>query len=209
MSPRRGPGRPALITRDDVVRTACEIADAEGLPAVSMRAVANQLDVTPMGLYRHVADKQALVAAMAERVATEYRLDALPGQWREALVQLARQQKALIERHPWLPELASRHHPLGPATLAYVERALGLFEQAGTPRTSLLETVGLFNGFVTALAVAADTPAREVAADDQLALQALLASGRYPRFAALAGQPHIDLDDEFDRLVLRLISGLA
>ena len=174
-----------------------------------MRAVGMELGVAPMGLYRHIADKEALLEAMVELVAAEYDLDTLPGTWREALVELARQQKSIIERHPWLPELTSRYHPLGPATLAYVERALQLFEQAGTPRASLLETVGLFNGLVTALVVAATTPTRSVDEARQRELETLLSSGQYPIFTALAGQPHLDLDQEFDRLVLRVIDGLA
>ncbi len=209
MSPHRGPGRPALISHGDAVRAACDIADAKGIDAVSMRAVGKELGVTQMGLYRHIADKQALLQAMVEHVSAEYDLTALPREWRAALVQLARQQLSIITRHPWLPELASRHHRLGPATLAYVERALGLFEQAGTPRGSLLETVGLFNGLVTTLAVAATTPPREVDEGEQHALTALLASGQYPKFAALSGQPHLDLTREFNRLVLRLIDGLG
>lgn len=174
-----------------------------------MRAVALKLGVAPMGLYRHVADKEALLEAMVELVAAEYDLDTLPTTWRQALVQLAVQQKAIIERHPWLPELASRHHPLGPATLAYVERALQLFERAGTPRASLLETVGLFNGLVTALVVAGTTPTKGLDEAHQRELETLLSSGQYPMITALAGQPHLDLDREFDRLVLRLVDGLA
>lgn len=204
----RGPGRPPLTSRDHVVRAACALADMEGLDAVSMRTVGKRLGVTPMGLYRHVADKKTLLEAMVEQVAGEYDLDSVPGTWRDALAGLARQQKGLIERHPWLPDLASRFHRMGPATLAYVERLLELFEEAGVPDTSLLETVGLFNGLVTALCVASNAPTQTdpEAGDD---LMALLESGRYPRFAALAGQPHLDMEREFDRLVLRLIEGLT
>jgi AcrR family transcriptional regulator len=209
MDLRRRPGRPALISHADVVRTACAIADVSGISAVSMRAVGMELGVAPMGLYRHIADKEALLEAMVELVAAEYDLDTLPGTWRDALVQLARQQKAIIEHHPWLPELATRYHPLGPATLAYVERALQLFELAGTPRASLLETVGLFNGLVTALVVAGTTPTRGLDEARQRELGTLLSSGQYPIFVSLAGQPHLNLDQEFDRLVLRLIDGLA
>lgn len=208
MTPGRGPGRPALISRDAAVDAACDLADTEGVDAVSMRAVGHALGVTPMSLYRHITDKKALLAAMVERAAAEYDLDALDGDWREQLLQLARQQKALIHRHPWLPTLASRYHPLGPATLTYVERLLELLAQSGLPQSALMETVGLINGLVTALSVAASerpSPPPHDAHD----LPTLLATGRYPLFAALAGQPHLDLDLEFDRLVLRLIDGLA
>jgi AcrR family transcriptional regulator len=205
----RGPGRPAQISRHQVVTAACTIADAEGLNAVSMRAVAKHLGVAAMGLYRHITDKESLLEAMVEQVAAEYDYTQLPTAWRDGLVALARQQRALIARHPWLPDLASRYHPLGPATLAYVECTLSLFERAGTPPSSQLETVGLFNGIVTTLCVAATRPAREPDEDQRQRLIALLATGDYPCFAALAGHPHMDLDVEFDRIVGRLIDGLA
>jgi AcrR family transcriptional regulator len=63
----QGRGRPAL-TREAVVARALEIGNAEGLEAVSLRRVAQELGVTPMALYRHVRDKQDLVNAMTEAV---------------------------------------------------------------------------------------------------------------------------------------------
>src|ERR1700693_1483386 len=58
-------GRPGL-TREAVVARALEIGTAEGLEAVSLRRLAQELGVTPMALYRHVRDKQDLINAMAE-----------------------------------------------------------------------------------------------------------------------------------------------
>ena len=202
-------GRPATIGAAAIVAAACDIADEKGLPAVSMRAVAGRLGVAAMSLYRHIPDKEQLLAAMVEQVAGEYDLTTLtPAHWRDDLVALARQQRDIIARHPWLPELASRFHPLGPASLAYVERVLGLFHAGGAPRQSQLETVGLFNGFVTALAAASLRPPPTAPHQD---VMDLLATGQYPHVAAVAGRtlpPHLDLDREFDRLVARIVDGL-
>ena len=63
----RAIGRPGL-TRESVVARALEIGNAEGLEAVSLRRLAQELGVTPMALYRHVRDKQDLVNAMTEAV---------------------------------------------------------------------------------------------------------------------------------------------
>jgi len=60
-------GRPGL-TRDAVVARALQIGTAEGLEAVSLRRLAQELGVTPMALYRHVRDKQDLINAMTEAV---------------------------------------------------------------------------------------------------------------------------------------------
>ncbi len=59
--------RPGL-TREAVVARALEIGNAEGLEAVSLRRLAQELGVTPMALYRHVRDKQDLINAMTEVV---------------------------------------------------------------------------------------------------------------------------------------------
>ncbi len=62
---QRSRGRPGL-TREVVVARALEIGNAEGLEAVSLRRLADELGVTPMALYRHVRDKQDLINAMTE-----------------------------------------------------------------------------------------------------------------------------------------------
>jgi TetR/AcrR family transcriptional regulator, tetracycline repressor protein len=66
----RVPGRLGL-TRETVVARALEIGAAEGLEAVSLRRLAQELGVTPMALYRHVRDKQDLINAMTETVLAE------------------------------------------------------------------------------------------------------------------------------------------
>ncbi len=63
----RSRSRPGL-TREAVIARAIEIGTAEGLEAVSLRRLAQELGVTPMALYRHVKDKQDLVNAMTEVV---------------------------------------------------------------------------------------------------------------------------------------------
>jgi len=203
-------GRPATIGAAAIVSAACEIADEQGLAAVSMRAVAGRLGVAAMSLYRHIPDKEQLLAAMVEQAAGEYDLTALtPMHWRDDLVVLARQQRDIITRHPWLPELASRFHPLGPATLAYVECVLGLFHAGGVPPAAQLETVGLFNGFVTALSTAG---LRQPPMAPDQDLVDMLATGQYPHFAAVAGRAlpaPLDLEREFDRLVGRIVDGLV
>ncbi|MDA0178843.1 TetR/AcrR family transcriptional regulator C-terminal domain-containing protein [Solirubrobacter phytolaccae] len=94
--------RPAL-TRDAIVAKAVEIADAEGLDAVSIRRLAADLPARPMSLYNHITDKQELVGLMLDRIIDEGLIgDALSPDWREAMRQIARSARAAAERHPWL-----------------------------------------------------------------------------------------------------------
>jgi AcrR family transcriptional regulator len=200
-----------------VIEAAIAIADAGGLDAVTIRAVATRLQAGAMSLYSYVPDKQALVYAMVEQVSEELELPPEPsGDWRADLRWFARQQRTIMRRHPWLIAALSHRQPLGPATLAYLEFMLAVLEPTGLEPGPILETVGLLNGFVINLARAelmeqdaSSDPAEAAAAAADLG--ELLASGRYPRFAAAitaSGAPRTDLAAEFDRLLDRIIDGL-
>jgi AcrR family transcriptional regulator len=212
---RRGP-RPRH-TREQVVEAAIAIADADGLEAVTIRAVAARLRAGAMSLYSYVPDKQALVYAMVEQVSEELAIPPEPsGDWRADVRWFARQQRALVHRHPWLIAALSHRQPLGPATLAYLEYMLAVLEPTGLDAGAILEATALLNGFIINLAraeltdqVAGTDPAEAAAA--VASLQELLATGRYPRFAAAVastGLPRADLAAEFDRLLDRAIDGL-
>ncbi|MBF6045788.1 GntR family transcriptional regulator [Streptomyces sp. NRRL B-1677] len=91
------------LTRDRIVRTAVALADARGGAALSMRALAAELRVPTMALYRHVPGKDDLVALMADAVFAEAGLSgSAPAGWRGRLEAVARHQWSLYRRHPWL-----------------------------------------------------------------------------------------------------------
>ena len=209
---RRGP-RPRH-TRQEVVRAAVAIADAEGLDAVTIRAVAGRLGTGVMSLYSYVPDKQTLVYEMVEEVSGELDLPGPSGDWRADMHLLARRQQVLLHRHPWLIPAISHRQPLGPATLAVVEFALGALEPTGLPAGARLETFAIVNGFVISLARTELTaaPDPDEAAAQAARLGELLATGRYPRFAAAlaeGGPPATDLAAQFERLLDRILDGLV
>jgi len=213
---RRGP-RPRH-TRRQVIEAAVAIADARGLDAVTIRAVAARLRAGAMSLYSYVPDKQALVYAMVEQVSEELEVPEEPsGDWRADLRLLARRQRTLLHRHPWLIAALSHRQPLGPATLAYLEFTLAALEPTGLDAGTRLETVALLNGFVINLVRAeladrqAAEPDPEQAAASGERMRELIATGRYPRFAAAiasGGDPGLDLAAHFERLVERMLNGL-
>ncbi len=214
-SRRRGP-RPRH-SRRQVVAAAVSIADESGLDAVTIRAVAARLQAGTMSLYSYVPDKQALVYDMVEQVSEELEVPPEPsGDWRADLRLLARRQRAMLHRHPWLLSALSHRQPLGPGTLAYLEFTLAALEPTGLDAGSRLEAVALLNGFVVSL-VRAELADRQAGRDAQAAaeaarLQELLGTGRYPRFAAAiaeGGAPAIDLAEQFERLVDRTLDGLV
>jgi AcrR family transcriptional regulator len=213
-------GRPPRHAPAEIVAAAVALADADGLDAVSMRAVAARLGAGAMSLYTYVPDKDALVAAMLETVSGEQRLPSDPsGDWRADLSLLAREQRALLHRHPWVVDALSHRQPLGPNTLAAFEFALAALEPTGQDLSTRAETFALLTGFVLNVvraeladrAAAAGSP--EAAARAQGRLVELLSSGRYPHvaatFAAAARQGGSTVADRFEALLTRMLAGLA
>ncbi|MCP3014686.1 GntR family transcriptional regulator [Nocardiopsis dassonvillei] len=101
--------RPAAepgLTKETIVRAAITIADVEGVEGLSMRRVATHLGVSTMALYRHVANKDALVTSMIDQVYTEHALpDPPPAYWREALELALRTEWGIYRTHPWAVRL--------------------------------------------------------------------------------------------------------
>lgn len=127
---RRGP-TPSL-TLDRIVERAVELADAEGLEAVSMRRVAEGLGFTPMSLYRHVPGKAELLDLMVDAVNAESaNVDDHPGTWREKLTAIAREEWLLFHRHRWVLSLGWDQQVLGPNGMAAYESALGAVAELG------------------------------------------------------------------------------
>ncbi|MFD7657703.1 TetR/AcrR family transcriptional regulator [Actinosynnema sp. NPDC059797] len=128
-APRRG--RKPSLTTADITRAAIGVADAEGLAAVSMARVAQQLDKSTMALYRHVRSKDELLALMVD-AAMEEPPELPPGcDWRTGLTTWSHGVLAVHRRHPWLSRVPISGPPAGPRNLAWFDR--GLAALAGTP----------------------------------------------------------------------------
>jgi AcrR family transcriptional regulator len=93
-------GRPAQIDREAVLATSVQLADEQGLAAVTMQAVADRLGVTPMALYRHVANKADLLDGVVESILLEVTLPDPGDAWPDRLAALARGTRKAALRHP-------------------------------------------------------------------------------------------------------------
>lgn len=127
--PKRGP-KPRFST-EDVVRAAIAIADRDGLPAISMRSVAQAVGVSPMAIYTYVRSKSELLALMFDRVMGEG--EELPAGlgWRDSLQFMARARWNLSQRRPWLLGLALHRPPLGPNLMSRIEAVMSALDGLG------------------------------------------------------------------------------
>ncbi|WP_406208533.1 TetR/AcrR family transcriptional regulator [Kitasatospora sp. NBC_01560] len=140
---RSGP-KPALSV-EAIVTAGLAVADAEGMAALSMRAVGEQLGRTAMALYTYVPGKAELLDLMHDRVLgelpTSYDLTA---GWRPAATAWAEDAFACYLRHPWVLQISQARPVLGPAELGAMETLLRILTGAGlAPR--------LLRGVVAAL----------------------------------------------------------
>ena len=149
-------GRRKGLTVAQVVDAAITLADDEGLDAVSMRRVAQELGVVPMTLYTYVPDKAALLDLMLDAVYLRMpRADTSSTSWRERLAAVAEDNRLLYERHPWAAGLSQSRPPLGPGLMAKYEHELRAFDGAGLDDVETDAALTYLLGFVQGSARAA------------------------------------------------------
>src|SRR5262245_19089142 len=140
----------ARLARDDVLDADIEIGDESGLDAVTLRRVASRLRVTPMALYRHVADKDDLLDGMADLLYAELRLPGDDADWWDGLAELARATREVLLAHPWAVPLFAR--PLaGEHALAVGDALIRTLRDAGFTRAEANELHEQLTGMVFAL----------------------------------------------------------
>ncbi|HEY1175513.1 MAG TPA: TetR/AcrR family transcriptional regulator C-terminal domain-containing protein [Phytomonospora sp.] len=120
------------LTADQIVRTAIEILDAEGLDGLNMRALGKRLNSAPTAMYWHVKNKDNLVRLAVDDVWHEIALpdlDALG--WREAATALATGLHETLTRHPWLVQAMAGYYLYGEGKSRFDDRLLAVYEAAG------------------------------------------------------------------------------
>lgn len=124
----------ARLSRDRILATAVRFADRDGLDAVTMRRLGQALGVEAMSLYKHVANKDAILDGLLERVLAEVQLPQPGGDWEAELRQAAISLHDALARHPWACGLvmapASSPNALG-ARIRYIEALLRTLREAG------------------------------------------------------------------------------
>ena len=152
-------GRRPPLTREQVLTAALKIIDEDGVEALTMRRLGQALDRNPMGIYRHAADKDALLDGVVEQVLAELVIRHQPDtgaeqDWETALRRTAHAFRQLALAHPHVvPLLVTRsmsgplaQRPLG--TLRPFEELLEVFITAGFDPHGALHATRLFTGFL-------------------------------------------------------------
>jgi AcrR family transcriptional regulator len=150
--PTRGP-KPGLSVAT-IVRAAIDLADTEGLVALSMRRIAGALGVGAMSLYRYVPGKSELVDLMVDEVYSEdlEAAEALEGEWRVRLEGFGRREWALYLRHPWMLQIAQGRPMLGPNSMRSTDITLRAIDGLGLTEAEMLGVAVTLSSYVAGLA---------------------------------------------------------
>lgn len=163
------------LSREQVAKTALALADADGLEALSMRALADRLGVGTMTLYGYFRNKEELLDAVVDAAMGEGEGEApaVEGGWREQLRELVLFARRNLLQHPSLVELRVRRPVLRPEALRFSETALRILRGAGFDVRDATAAFRLL--FTYTFGFAALSPAESTAEDRRAALAALAA----------------------------------
>ncbi|MGD0980122.1 MAG: TetR/AcrR family transcriptional regulator C-terminal domain-containing protein [Solirubrobacteraceae bacterium] len=128
--PKRTTTHRTPLSRARVLQAAVALADEGGLEACSMRGLAQELGVVPMALYKHVANKDALLDGMIDIVFAEIELASADLDWRSAMRRRAISTRQALMRHTWAIGMMESRHP-GPANLRNHNAVMGCLREAG------------------------------------------------------------------------------
>jgi AcrR family transcriptional regulator len=176
---------PATLTRAAVVQAALDVADAEGLDAVSIRRVASELGVRPMSLYSHIASKDDLVALMLHETSGQMLVaEPQPADWREALRRIARAAYDSYVAHTWMMQAFGRGTRVGPNMLRRAEQSAAAVEGLGLDPTDAWIALSIVHEWTMGHALHVVTLREDAELEGQLRTAD---PGEFPRMSSVFG----------------------
>ena len=197
-------GRAPLST-ERVIDAAVQLADTAGLKALSMRKIGQALGVEAMSLYAHVANKDAILDGMVDRVLGQVEIPAVDAPWKPAMRQRAISAQAVLMQHRWAISLVESRSALGPAAMRYYDSIIGCMRQSGFSIALAAHAFSAIDSYIYGFVLQQTkmpfetTEELAVIADDILAT---MPADEFPHFTEMivghAMQPGYDYADEFE-----------
>lgn len=194
--------RKSRLTREKIAAVGLAIADKRGFEAVSMRRVAQELNVGTMSLYYYVKTKDDLIAMMDDALMAEALLPSLPKGWKRAIVEIAKRTHALFIRHPWALSAMLSARP-GLNAMRHMEQCLEALVETSMTGREKLTLLAMVDDFVFGHALRAAVDHSTV--DTEFAA-AQLRSGAFPRLVEVLGDGRIhEQRDRFEQGLRKLL----
>jgi AcrR family transcriptional regulator len=200
--------RPRSLTPEQIGAAGLSVVDREGLDALTMRAVAEELGVSTMGLYRYVTDRLELEALVLERALTDLATSTPDGAaWTDRLSTLLLRVRAALAGHPHVVPLTMRHRQRSPTVLRWTDAVAGILTEAGftgAGRVVALRCISAYAVGAIQLAYAGPLDGAGTAA------MAALPAGEFPHLADTARDAMtVDPEEEFRGGIAVLLAGLG
>jgi TetR/AcrR family transcriptional regulator, tetracycline repressor protein len=206
-APRRR-GRPARVTRDQILAAALTIVDAHGLEQLTMRRLGAELGVDPMTIYGHVPDKSALFDGLVELVLTEVQVPAPTGVWEDDLRAILRAARTTWLAHPHVIPLLGTRPPVTEAAFTPVEAITAILLGAGLAEQQAADGFDCLGRLLVghALAEGGRPPGGEVGGgeEEHREAQTVLPAERFP---ALTRVQRAGVTHDPDRLFEQALDG--
>jgi TetR/AcrR family transcriptional regulator, tetracycline repressor protein len=206
------------LSRARIVERAVEIADAEGIEAVSMRRIASDLGATPMALYNHVSNKDELMNGIAGQLLKEIDIDAIDmSDWAKAIKTGYSEFRRVLLRHPNLLPVLQRKTEMSPDALRPIELAVSILQGAGFSPEDALRAHWTLSGFAMGHVLWQMTnPLLDAEADGLMVPQIMAMNHRrvitadeFPCLTAtLPAMEDCDMDEAFEFGIDSIIEGL-
>lgn len=201
------------LTQERIVDAAMRIVDADGLDALSMRRLGEELNTTASALYAHVADKEDLLDLMYDRFMGELEIPRFdPDNWREQLKDFARHCRSVLKSHRDLVRATVSRAPFGPNGIVMLEKMLAFLRPIGFPDEIAVYAGDLFGSFIAAQVMESQLSEQAMGGRDLMEAAAgiktyieSLPPELFPNLTAVSG-PMFEVDDsgEYDRFELGL-----
>lgn len=177
------------LDRERVLRAAMELADAEGIEALSMRRLGQRLGVEAMSLYNHVASKDEVLAGIVDMVVGDIDLKKSGVSWQASMRRRAISMRRVFARHPWALGLLESRRSLGPASLRYCDSVLGVLRQAGFSAVQAMRAFSVLDSYAYGYSIQEKNLPSESATATLKATERFLADlpgDQYPHLAEIA-----------------------
>ena len=198
-----------------MLQAAVAIADESGIESLTMRRLAEQLDVKPMSLYYHVANKDDILDGIVDIVFSEISLPRTGADWKGEMRDRAISVRRVLGEHPWATSLMQQRVNPGPALLRHHDSVIGGLREGGFSVAMAAHAFSAMDAYIYGFVLQEktlpfETP-EELAVIAEMVL-ALMPPDEYPHLAELTVdhvlQPGYSYSDEFEFGLDLILDGL-
>ena len=141
------------LSRERVLRTAVELVARDGIEALSMRKLADELGAGAMSLYHYVPNKEDLLDGMVDIVFGEIELPATDGDWKTAMRRRAISTREVLNRHRWAVGLMESRATPGPASFRLHDAVLGCLREGGFSIEQTIQAYSVQDAYIYGFAL--------------------------------------------------------